>query len=68
MPTFNSGDIIPVDTLNKMDEYIKDIYHTYTNNNSVQNLYNIWTSISLDNSVNDEIEAIIAKIYDYINQ
>lgn len=71
MNRFNSGDIISIITLNKIDEYINQLYISLGSHQLVQDLYNTWQGIPTgDNStsINDEIEAILQKQNSYINQ
>ena len=71
MDRFNSGDIIPVGTLNEVDDYINQLY-TFSNSNSldqnlydtIQVLYNAWQGIQTGDdstSISDEIDAIRKK-------
>ena len=61
---FQQGDIILASTLNTIDGYIKELYDTLGDNETVQALYATWTGIPTDegaNSINDEIAAIKEK-------
>lgn len=76
MLKFKSGDIISSKTLNNIDTYIKNIYMSTIEKNSVDkqsiiNLYNEWINIPVgtdDTSINDELDAIIQKQEIFIKQ
>lgn len=70
MDRFNSGDIIPVKTLNEVDGYIKQLYELMGSEEIVKKLYNAWQGIQTGDkttSISDEIQDILDKQRDYIN-
>lgn len=71
MSRFKSGDIIPVTTLNQIEDYINQLYNSLNSNQIVKDLYDVWQGIPTGDesaSINDEIEAILQKQNSYINQ